>query len=144
MSMGPLVSYRVGTWLIDECQIAFFMTCLMLRNLNPSFLLSFSLSFVLPSIICLVSWIPQIPVLCSPAGNKGRCLVFYCTLYVEASMRKTDLIWVPSPPPPAVTASEARLKFIGDLSLVECVTLDSHLCPDPILIVPRLFNDRNE
>ena len=31
MSMGPLVSYRVGTWLIDECQIAFFMSCLMLR-----------------------------------------------------------------------------------------------------------------
>ena len=24
MSMGPLVSFRVGTWLIDECQIAFF------------------------------------------------------------------------------------------------------------------------
>ena len=24
MSMGPLVSYRAGTWLIDECQIAFF------------------------------------------------------------------------------------------------------------------------
>ena len=25
------VSYRAGTWLIDECQIAFFMSCLMLR-----------------------------------------------------------------------------------------------------------------
>ena len=31
MSMGPWVSYRAGTWLIDECQIAFFMSCLMLR-----------------------------------------------------------------------------------------------------------------
>ena len=67
MSMGPLVSYRAGTWLIDECQIAFFMSCLMLRNLNPPILLLSSLSFVLPSTICLVSWIPRIPVLCSPA-----------------------------------------------------------------------------
>ena len=32
MSMGPWVSYRAGTWLIDECQIAFFMSCLMLRG----------------------------------------------------------------------------------------------------------------
>ena len=31
MSMVPWVSYRPGTWLIDECQIAFFMSCLMLR-----------------------------------------------------------------------------------------------------------------
>ena len=31
MSMVPLVSYIPGTWLIDECQIAFFMSCLMLR-----------------------------------------------------------------------------------------------------------------
>ena len=28
MSMVPWVSYRPGTWLIDECQIAFFMSCL--------------------------------------------------------------------------------------------------------------------
>ena len=32
MFMGPWVSYRAGTWLIDECQIAFFMSCLMLRD----------------------------------------------------------------------------------------------------------------
>ena len=31
MSRGPLVSYRAGTWLIDECPIAFFMSCLLLR-----------------------------------------------------------------------------------------------------------------
>ena len=37
MSMGSLVSYRAGTWLIDDCQIVFFMSCLMLRNLNPLF-----------------------------------------------------------------------------------------------------------
>ena len=68
MSMDPWVSYRAGTWLIDECQIAFFMSCLMLRvwTLDPPFLSLFSMSFVLPSTICLVSWIPRIPVLCSP------------------------------------------------------------------------------
>ena len=64
--MGPLGSYRAGTWLIDECQIAFFTSCLMLRNLDHPFLSLFSLSFVLLSTICLVSWIPRIPVLCSP------------------------------------------------------------------------------
>ena len=67
MSFGPLVSYRAGTWVIDECQIAFFMSCLLLRNLDPLCLSLFSMSFVLPSTICLLSWIPRIPVLCSPA-----------------------------------------------------------------------------
>jgi len=28
-------------WLIDECQIAFFMSCLMLGNLDPLFLVIF-------------------------------------------------------------------------------------------------------
>ena len=37
MSMGPCVYYRAGTWLIDEWQLAFFMSCLMLRNLEPPF-----------------------------------------------------------------------------------------------------------
>ena len=71
MSMGPWVSYRVGTWLIDECQIAFFMSCPMLRNLDPPILPLFSMSFVLPSTICLVSQIPRIPVLCSPGYQKA-------------------------------------------------------------------------
>ena len=31
MSMVPWVSYKPGTWLIDEFQIAFFMSCLLLR-----------------------------------------------------------------------------------------------------------------
>ena len=61
----------------------------------------------------------------------------------QASMWTTDLISVPSPTPPAVTESEARLKFIDDLSLAECVTLDCQLCPGPSLIGPRLFHDRN-
>ena len=38
MSMVPWVSYRHGTWLIDECQIAFFICCLLLRNLDPPFI----------------------------------------------------------------------------------------------------------
>ena len=58
-------------------------------------------------------------------------------------MCSTDLTSVSSPPPPAVTESEARLKFIDDLSLAECVTLDPQLCPGPKLIGPRLFHDRN-
>ena len=37
MSMGPWVSYRADTWLIDECQIAFFTSVVMLRNLAPPF-----------------------------------------------------------------------------------------------------------
>ena len=56
MSMDPWVSYRAGTWLIDECQIAFFMSCLMLRNLEQSFLSLFSFSVVFPTTICLGPW----------------------------------------------------------------------------------------
>ena len=41
MSMDPWVSYRAGTWLIDERQIAFFMSCLILRNLDPLFCCNF-------------------------------------------------------------------------------------------------------
>ena len=43
MCMGPLVSYRAGTWLIDECQIVFFRSCLMLRKRIPPFVV---ISFV--------------------------------------------------------------------------------------------------
>ena len=57
---GPLVE--------DILHIAFFMSCLMLRNLDLPFFLLFSMSLVLPSTICLVSWIPWIQVLCSPAN----------------------------------------------------------------------------
>ena len=44
MSMDPWVSYRAGTWLIDECQIAFFMSCLMF---GPTFFV------VIFNVICL-------------------------------------------------------------------------------------------
>ena len=37
MSLGPLVSHRAGIWLYDECLMAFFMSCLMLRNMTPPF-----------------------------------------------------------------------------------------------------------
>ena len=63
MPMGPLVSYRAETWLINECQIAFFMSCLMLRNLNPPFWLYF---------LCHLSYhqlFVWIPVLCSPGSD---------------------------------------------------------------------------
>ena len=42
----------------------------MLRNLDPPFLSLFSMSFTLPLTICLVSWIPRIPVLCSPVSEE--------------------------------------------------------------------------
>ena len=67
--MGPWVSYRADTWLIDECQIALFMSCLMLKNLDPTFWSLFSMSFVLPTTNCLVSWIPRIPFLCNPVPH---------------------------------------------------------------------------
>ena len=38
-----------------------------------------------------------------------------------------ELPSVPSPPPPAVSEHEARLKFVDDLSMAECVRLDTQL-----------------
>ena len=38
-----------------------------------------------------------------------------------------DIPSIPFPPPPAVSESEARLKFVDDLSLAESVSLDSQL-----------------
>ena len=35
--MGLWVSYNACSWHIDECQIAFLMTWLMLRNMDPLF-----------------------------------------------------------------------------------------------------------
>ena len=46
MSLVPWVSYRPGTWLIDECQIALFMSCLMLRVWTHIFVVIFN-------VICL-------------------------------------------------------------------------------------------
>ena len=45
MSMGPWVPYRAGTWLIDECQIAFFHELSYFKKSGPTFLSSFSMSF---------------------------------------------------------------------------------------------------
>ena len=41
-----------------------------------------------------------------------------------------DLPSVPYPPPAAVSNHEARLKFVDDLSLAECVSLNSRLASD--------------
>ena len=37
MSKGPWVSYRAGTWLIDECQIAFCLTPVLGIRLGVDF-----------------------------------------------------------------------------------------------------------
>ena len=53
-----------------------------------------------------------------------------------------DLPSVPFPSP-AVTDLEARLKFVDDLSLAECLRLDTNLTPGQELIGPRMYHDRN-
>ena len=72
MSMGPLVSHRAGIWLIDECQIAFFHELSYVKKSDPTFFSLVSLSFVLLSTICLVSWIPRIPVLIRISNEKNE------------------------------------------------------------------------
>ena len=37
MSIGSLVCYRAGTWLIDECQIAFFYELSYVKKSGPTF-----------------------------------------------------------------------------------------------------------
>ena len=54
-----------------------------------------------------------------------------------------DLPSVPFPPTPAVTDLEARLKFVDDLSVAECVRLDTQLYPKNDQIGPRAYHDRN-
>jgi hypothetical protein len=54
-----------------------------------------------------------------------------------------DLPSVPFPPPAAVSDLEARLKFVDDLSLAECVRLDTQLCPSNDHAGPRVYHDRN-
>ena len=84
MSMDPWVSYRAGTWLIDECQIAFFMSCLILRNLKPLFLLSFSMSFVL-RLQCLLKEKIKVVLRCSRRLHiycvQGGCIICSRWLY---------------------------------------------------------------
>ena len=54
-----------------------------------------------------------------------------------------DLPSVTFPPTPAVTEQEARLKYVDDLSLAECVRLDTNLCSLEDQSGPRLYHDRN-
>jgi hypothetical protein len=49
----------------------------------------------------------------------------------------TDLPSVQYPPPAAVSNDEARLKYVDDLSLAECVRLDTNLVSDgDTLVLP--------
>ena len=54
-----------------------------------------------------------------------------------------DISSVPYPPPDAVTDKEVRLKFVDDLSLAECIRLDTELCTKNDLMGPRTYHDRN-
>ena len=54
-----------------------------------------------------------------------------------------DIPSVPHPPPAAVTDQEVRLKFVDDLSLAECVRLDTQLRPKNDQNGPRTYHDRN-
>ena len=54
-----------------------------------------------------------------------------------------DLPSVTFPPPEAVSDLEARLTFVDDLSLAECVRLDTQLCPSTDHAGPRVYTDRN-
>ena len=54
-----------------------------------------------------------------------------------------DLPSVSFPPDAAVTDQEARLKFVDDLSVAECVRLDTQLQPDSDQSGPRQYHDRN-
>ena len=62
--MGVLQTWYLAYWWVSNC---FFHELSYDKGFDPPFLSLFSMSFVLPSIICLVSWIPRIPVLCTPA-----------------------------------------------------------------------------
>ena len=59
----------------------------------------------------------------------------------ETSRYNLDSVTLPLPP--ALMESEARLKFIDDLSLAESVDLKTQLSKEPELIGPREFHDRN-
>ena len=63
-SMCVLQSWYLAYWWVSTC---LFHELSYVKGLDPPFLSLFSMSFVLPSTICLVSWIPRIPVLWTPA-----------------------------------------------------------------------------
>ena len=59
---------------------------------------------------------------------------------------ETDLASVPFPPVPAVTEDEARLKYVDDLSIGDCVRLDTQLSLKPnsgdLFLPPTLLQKR--
>ena len=64
--MGVLQTWYLAYWWVSNC---FFHELSYVKGLDPPFLSLFSMSFVLPLTICLVSWIPRIPVLCTPVWS---------------------------------------------------------------------------
>ena len=63
--MGVLQAWYLAYWCVSNC---FFHELSYVRGLDLPFLSLFSLPFALPSTLCLVSWIPRIPVLWTPGG----------------------------------------------------------------------------
>ena len=76
--MGVLQSWYLAYWWVSNC---FFHELSYVKSLYPPFLSLFSMSFVLPSTICLVSWIPRIPVLCTPV-----CVCNWCILCCRSTL----------------------------------------------------------
>ena len=62
---------------------------------------------------------------------------------LPAPIHTGDVSSVPFPPPEAVTDTEARLKYIDDLSLAESIRLDTNLCLSLDQGGPKTFHDRN-
>ena len=77
--MGVLQTRYLAYWWVSNW---FFHELSYVKKSGPTFLSLFSMSFVLQSTICLVSWIPRKPVLCSPGEMFG------------AVWRGCDIIWV--------------------------------------------------
>ena len=75
--MGVLQTWYLAYWWVSNW---FFHELSYVKGLDPPFLWLFSMSFVLPWTICLVSWIPRTPVLCSPGLSPPTPLNAYIIL----------------------------------------------------------------
>ena len=72
--IGSQVYNQIHCWNLAYLWLSYsFLSWLRLKyQIFTTFLLLFSISFVLLSCICLVSWTPQIPVFCSPVWTPQR------------------------------------------------------------------------
>ena len=57
--------------------------------------------------------------------------------------RIIDVISAPYPPTPAITEGQIRIKYVDDLSLGECLRLDTNLASSLDRKGPRTYHDRN-